>query len=110
MAADGELVTLGGGALRLARPRPDIAGRELEVGLRPEHLFVCEPGPTTLDAVVDWVEALGADTITHVRMRDGSGLNLRLPGTTTARQGDRLCLTAAPDQIHLFDATSGRRA
>ena len=107
---DGRAVRLGGGTLRLATPRPDIAGRALQVGLRPEHLEVGTPGPEMLDATVEWVEALGADTIAHVRLGDGTGLDVRLPGTASARSGDRLGLTAQPDQIHLFKIESGRRA
>ena len=107
---DGGAVRLGGGRLRLEPARPDLAGRELQVGLRPEHLDVREPGAATLDAVVDWVEALGADTIAHVRLADGTGLDVRLPGTATAKAGDRLGLAAHPDHVHLFEIESGKRA
>ena len=107
---DGSTVRLGGGTLRLATPRPDMAGRALQIGLRPEHLEVREPGGTTLEAVVEWVEALGADTIAHVRLADGTGLDVRLPGTVSAVAGDRLGLAAHPDHIHLFEIESGRRA
>jgi sn-glycerol 3-phosphate transport system ATP-binding protein len=110
VAANGAAVTLGGGSLHLAEPRPDIAGRDVEVGLRPEHLTLAEPGAQGIDTVIEWVEALGADTIAHVRLSDGAGVDVRLSGLTEARAGDRVCLAASPTQIHLFDAATGRRA
>ena len=102
--------------LRIAAPREKLqpvpmgSSRELQVGLRPEHMTIAETGAPSLDALVDWVEALGADTIAHMRLADGAGLDVRLPGTTSVRAGDRLRLAAAPAHIHLFAAESGKRA
>ncbi len=107
---DGLAVDLGSGSLPLAAPRADLAGRSLEVGLRPEHLTVGEPGPHALDTRIDWVEALGADTIAHARLADGTGLDVRLPGSSGAVAGERLSLAIPPGEIHLFDLQTGKRA
>jgi sn-glycerol 3-phosphate transport system ATP-binding protein len=109
-AADGAAVALAAGVLPLAEPRPALAGRPLDVGIRPEHLRPVGDGAAGLDAVVEWVEALGADSIARVRLADGATLDVRLPGIDEARPGDRLRLAVEPGQLHLFDVDTGRRA
>ena len=97
-----------------ALPLPQAAGlgegREIDWGVRPEHVELA-PGAADADAevAVDLVEALGADTLVHARLADGGALTLRLPGTTRVREGDRLPLRLPPAALHAFDAVSGRR-
>jgi sn-glycerol 3-phosphate transport system ATP-binding protein len=97
-----------------ALPLPQAAGlgegREIDWGVRPEHVELA-PGAADADAevAVDLVEALGADTLVHARLADGGALTLRLPGTTRVREGDRLPLRLPPAALHAFDAASGRR-
>ena len=97
-----------------ALPLPQAAGlgegREIDWGVRPEHVELA-PGAADADAevAVDLVEALGADTLVHARLADGGVLTLRLPGTTRVREGDRLPLRLPPAALHAFDAASGRR-
>jgi sn-glycerol 3-phosphate transport system ATP-binding protein len=109
-AADGASVALAAGLLPLTEPRPALAGRPLDVGIRPEHLRPVGDGAAGLDAVVEWVEALGADSVARVRLADGATLDVRLPGMDEARSGDRLRLAVEPGQLHLFDVDTGRRA
>ena len=59
--------------------------------------------------MVELAEMLGADTIVHGRLGDGSLLLARLPGTERAKPGERLTLAADPRQLHLFDRETGRR-
>jgi sn-glycerol 3-phosphate transport system ATP-binding protein len=79
------------------------------LGLRPEHLGVAGDGPAPLSLAVEWSEALGADTIVHGRLADGTGLTARVPGSLAPAAGDRLPLAPAPGALHLFDAATGRR-
>ncbi|MBI3452603.1 MAG: TOBE domain-containing protein, partial [Rhodospirillales bacterium] len=76
-------------------------------GIRPEHLHLAPDGALAIAA--DVVEALGADTLIHGRLGDNTILTIRLPGSTRVKEGDQLKLTAAPDNLHLFDRTSGAR-
>ncbi len=111
--ADGSTVTCGGARLLLEDPLPGEAGRDVRVGIRPEHLEAAAPGaPSTtagLDVEIEWVELLGADTVAHGRLADGQALSLRRPGDRPVAAGDRFHLTPAPAHLHLFDPATGRR-
>jgi sn-glycerol 3-phosphate transport system ATP-binding protein len=56
----------------------------------------------------DLVEALGADTIVHGTLGEAP-LLARLPGTHRVATGDEVPLRCAPEHLHVFDATSGKR-
>ena len=66
-------------------------------GLRPEHLRIAARtgAPGELDATVDIVETLGAETIVHVVL-DGRNLPvvIRVPGTCPFAHGDKVALLA----------------
>ena len=99
---DGEAAVEAGGALVPLGcrdvPLPD--GTPVSLGVRPEHL---EPGEGPWEAQVAEVEVLGASTVVHARLRDGSPIALARPGILGARPGDRLRLGARPESLHLFD-------
>jgi sn-glycerol 3-phosphate transport system ATP-binding protein len=82
-------------------------GRPVTIGLRPEHLDLAADGPIPLKT--ELLERLGADTIVHGRLADGTRLVARAAGTLALRLGDTVRLSIAPEHIHLFDAESGRR-
>jgi sn-glycerol 3-phosphate transport system ATP-binding protein len=107
--AAGGAIALPGGAL-LPRPpdgAPLAAGTAVTLGIRPEHIAL--DGDGALTVTVDLAEMLGADTIVHGRLADGTLLLARLPGTARVAPGERLTLAAEPAQLHLFDRTNGRR-
>jgi sn-glycerol 3-phosphate transport system ATP-binding protein len=83
------------------------AGRPVTVGLRPEHLELVADGPIPLRA--ELLERLGADTIVHGRLADGTALLARAAGTLALGLGETVRLTVRPEHIHLFDAESGQR-
>jgi sn-glycerol 3-phosphate transport system ATP-binding protein len=99
-----------GDGTRLPLPSDAVApapGRAVTLGVRPEHLAV---GPDAgLVVTVELAEQLGADTIVHGRLGDGTTLLARLPGTTRVAMGERLPLAARAEQLHLFDRETGRR-
>jgi sn-glycerol 3-phosphate transport system ATP-binding protein len=107
--ADGHVMLDGGAALPLPPGSLVAPGRAVTVGLRPEH-FAVEGAAVSLNLAVDLVEMLGADTIIHGKV-EGAGPSVlaRLPGTARVAAGHRVPLTIAPEQIHLFDAASGKR-
>ena len=82
-------------------------GRPVTVGLRPEHLELAGGGPIPLKT--ELLERLGADTIVHGRLGDGTALVARAPGALALRLGETIRLAIAPGHIHLFDTESGRR-
>jgi len=86
-------------------------GREVTIGIRPEHLTV-ETGQGIGDIAVqvELVEALGADTVVHARLASsGDPLLARLPGSANVKTGDTLHFAITPGEVHLFDRDTGRR-
>ena len=88
------------------------AGRNdrLVFGVRPEHLHVDGTGDTgtAIDAVVEVVEPLGAETIVEVDL-GGEAVTARLKGEHLPSVGSPLRLQVQPRSIYAFDADSGQR-
>ncbi len=82
-------------------------GRDLLLGIRPEHLEPCAPGEADFTAEVDLIEPLGADTLAHGRV-EGTSIIARLPAATHVTEG-ALSLRYAPENRHFFDPQSGAR-
>ena len=108
-------VTLGdgvGGGARLALPagRYDAyAGREVTIGLRPEHLHLAlDDASASLIGAARVVEPLGSDTLVVFDVA-GCELQARLPPRVVRRAGDPVRVAIAPDSIHLFDPGTERR-
>ena len=119
VAQDGGSLEIRGGTARRAEALAisGQAGRELLIGVRPEHL---QPVPETeADLFLDLrlVETLGADTLAHgslpdTKSTDGATKDIftvRLPGSVQVSAGERLALRVAPGALHLFDPDSGHR-
>jgi sn-glycerol 3-phosphate transport system ATP-binding protein len=103
--ATAEGLSVGGAVFRAAQPI--AAGRAVTLGIRPEHLELDAAAPAVrLEA--ELVEALGADTIVHGTL-GGAPLLARLPGTHRVAMGDEVPLRCAPEHLHVFDATTGKR-
>ncbi|MGQ0662448.1 MAG: sn-glycerol-3-phosphate import ATP-binding protein UgpC [Pseudomonadota bacterium] len=112
LAAEGGALQLDGGVrLPLDRPLPGQGGREVTMGLRPEHVEVAgQAGAGGLALTVEIVEALGADTLVHGRLgTNGAVMTVRLPGSTRVNAGEVLALVPHAGQIHLFDPDTGAR-
>jgi sn-glycerol 3-phosphate transport system ATP-binding protein len=103
---NGKVALDGGGSVPITVKL--AAGRELTVGIRPEHLTPCKPSEANLVGSVEVVEALGADTLVHVSV-GGRTTIARLPNGASAEIGEPIALAAARDRIYLFDAGTGAR-
>ncbi|MDK9695822.1 MAG: sn-glycerol-3-phosphate ABC transporter ATP-binding protein UgpC [Siculibacillus sp.] len=88
------------------------------LGIRPEHLVVDEdgrpvptrPGDIRLELAVDAVEAVGAETYIHGRLGgDGLMITAREHGKMLLPPGTSRVFTARRENLHLFDAATGRR-
>jgi multiple sugar transport system ATP-binding protein len=98
-----QLLFAGGGHLPVAAG-PDVApGRDVIVGMRPEHLV---PAPQGLPAVVEVIEPTGADTQLLCRL-GGQEVTVLLRERRDLRVGDALPLAA--QRLYLFDPASGER-
>jgi len=84
-----------------------LNGREVLLGVRPEHLEPCGESEAAFVAAVDLVEPLGADTLAHGTV-EGTRIVVRLTGAQRVSEG-RLPLRFDPAQRHYFEAGSGAR-
>ncbi len=85
-------------------------GKEVVLGIRPEHFRLTEEGNGTMHIKVDHVETLGADTLVHGHVgEDNTFLTVRLPDIHHFEKGTVLPLSVPPEKLHLFDKESGNR-
>ncbi len=114
LMAGGSKVAIGGSlsdALDLSRALGGADGREVTLGIRPEHMLPASGGVSShVDLRVDMVEPLGADTLVHGHFAAANAdVTLRLPGTARHNPGDVLPLSVDPGRLHVFDRESGKR-
>ncbi|MDH2421033.1 sn-glycerol-3-phosphate import ATP-binding protein UgpC [Cobetia amphilecti] len=92
-------------------------GDELTLGIRPEHLQVLgaadalPAGAAELEARIELVEPLGADTLAYCRLQGQSEpLVVRLDGEHAVAEEQKLRLAILPARAHLFGADGKRLA
>ena len=113
--ASGLVAELAGG-IRLAIPADRRAayapflGRDIEVGLRPEHLTDAAtpagPGSQFFEITVDVIEPIGAQSLITFAI-DGTGYVAQGQPQMACGPGERLRLQAEMNQMHLIDVASG---
>jgi len=84
--------------------RPGADGRELVIGIRPEHLELDANG---FLLPIDLIEPLGSETVIIGKLQDGTMLTLKMPGAGVSELALRVSIPAR--HVHVFDATSGLR-
>ena len=96
-------LTLPGGWEALLQP---YDGRQVTLGIRPEHLSLSLPAPKNLPVRVARVEALGSETYLTVMLKEVP-LQVRISPDRPVCLGEELWLAIAPEQVHLFDTETG---
>src|SRR5690606_16797284 len=87
----------------------DWQGREVVLGLRPEHLArAADAEADAVAARVELVEPVGSEVFVNLELA-GRGLVARLPPGPLPEAGGPLRLRADGARAHLFDPASGRR-
>ncbi|MCY4447035.1 MAG: ABC transporter ATP-binding protein [Rhodobacteraceae bacterium] len=74
-----------------------------KLGIRPEHITICESGKGQCDGCIDLVEFLGADTFLVVDAGASGSVSVRVPGETSFQVGQNCGLSFPDAQIHFFD-------
>ncbi len=99
----------GGGHVPLpsARVPDEWAGREVVLGVRPEHLLPAGVGEGLL-ARVEVVEAVGSEAYLHLDFA-GQRLVARLPPQDLPAPGDQIALRPDSARLHFFDPATGTR-
>ncbi|MFO1307107.1 MAG: sn-glycerol-3-phosphate import ATP-binding protein UgpC [Burkholderiales bacterium] len=106
-AGAGRVALNHGGIVRYASGQVET-GRDVIVGIRPEHLVACDPADAFFAGTVELVEQLGADTLSH--LAHGPDLPIvRQPHGEHPEPGATLHVAADPSRVYLFDAQSGAR-
>jgi sn-glycerol 3-phosphate transport system ATP-binding protein len=112
LSADGQSVELPG---NLTLPLtdglvPGYAGKEVVLGIRPEHFELAEDQEGIISLKVDHVELLGADTLVHGHFGDDkTSLTIRLPDVQHFSKNTVLNLSVPSAKLHLFDKKVGYR-
>ncbi|MEK8025964.1 ABC transporter ATP-binding protein [Pseudaquabacterium rugosum] len=86
------------------RPQAPAAARDGAMGLRPEAVSVVAPGLHPVEARIELVEALGAETLIYARTVDGAALVARQSARCAWHAGDAVSLSVDLAQAHWFDA------
>ena len=111
--ADGAYLTLGKHKVKLPEGkanRPELEpyfGKEVIMGLRPEHIHDDEVHLSTqadsvVDAYVEVTEKMGAETYLYLTI-EGSNFIARVDSRSTANAGDTINLAFDLNRVHLFD-------
>ena len=108
----GQARTLDGGALTLTAEQvpQQVRGRQVILGMRPEHMLLNAPG---IHVEVEMVETLGSEQLVHCRYGDSQFVircATRELNDAMAKTGDTIEI--GPDGRHLlhwFDLETGRR-
>ena len=79
--------------------------RDVMVGIRPSALRIASDG---INARVDLVEDLGDSAVLNLDCA-GTLIRVRVAADDIPREGDAVCVTARPEDIHLFDPTTRKR-
>ena len=107
---NGQVILDGGGSIPLqshsAKRAGGLEGRDVIVGIRPEH-FVPPGEGHALSGRVQVVEPLGSDTLIHF-MLGSSTLTARVAPEMRPNPGENLSIGVDPSRIHLFDAATER--
>ncbi len=85
------------------------AGKEVDVGLRPEDLSVQDEGAAgSLSMSVDFVEELGATQLFHGTL-GGAALVIQAQSGLVSTDAGSLALSIDPARVHLFEIDGGAR-
>jgi multiple sugar transport system ATP-binding protein len=88
---------------------PAWLGRDLDVGLRPEHLLRCPAGESPhFGAQLDVIEPIGSEAFAYLRYGPHA-LVARFAPEDLPQPGGILPLRVAPGHCHVFDPATGLR-
>ena len=89
---------------------PEYAGREVTLGIRPEHFKLTEEKEGVVHLSVEHVEQLGADTLVHGKFgADKTSLTVRISDIQQFKKNTILGLEIPRQKLHLFDRDNGKR-
>jgi multiple sugar transport system ATP-binding protein len=91
----------------VARALRSHDGKQVVMGVRPEHLAVGEGAPdSSFDAHVEVVEQLGSEILLETRVGTDSFTVARVPAEMKVAPGDQVRISAQLGRLHFFDPAS----
>jgi sn-glycerol 3-phosphate transport system ATP-binding protein len=112
VSADGRSAVLSGAArIQLSDDGlPAWAGKNIILGVRPEHLELNGHPADGIQLTVDHVELLGADTLVHGHFGEyNSSLVVRLPEVHRLEKNAIIAFSVPPAKLHPFDPETKSR-
>jgi multiple sugar transport system ATP-binding protein len=82
-------------------------GREVLLGIRPEHLSLALPAPKNIHGHIHHLEALGSETYLTVQTPTLT-LQAKVSPDQGVQVGEEVWLAIAPEKVHLFDPVTER--
>lgn len=79
------------------------------IGIRPEHLELCQEGSELISARLELVENLGEYVLVHLLTESGGEFIVKMERMQDVSQGRIMYFTANEEFIHQFDMESGQR-
>src|SRR6185503_1845187 len=87
-----------------ARALQPYEGKQVVMGMRPEHLALGDGAPgSSFDARVEVVEQLGSEILLETRVGADSITVARVPAETKIAPGDQVRISAPSARLHFFD-------
>jgi sn-glycerol 3-phosphate transport system ATP-binding protein len=109
LSADGSQLRLSDGMmLNLPQAKAQWGGRQLTLGIRPEHIQLTTDEQGGVPLIMQTLELLGADNLAHGQW-GGHGVIARLSHETMPAAGSTLYLHLPAQALHFFDTDSGLR-
>jgi sn-glycerol 3-phosphate transport system ATP-binding protein len=107
---DGASVLIAGTPLTLAPARPDLAGKPVTVGFRPEHLTPVDGG-VGFTLILDLIEHLGSDTLLHGHLEGDEKrlITMHVEGHYVEKPEALVVGLKSNSYLHIFDPDSGLR-
>jgi multiple sugar transport system ATP-binding protein len=78
--------------------------QDYTLGIRPEHIYICEKEESDLEVTVDYSEQLGSETYFYCNADNTSQLIVHQTGQYKVTKGDQLFLRLDHSAMHLFGA------
>ena len=99
------LKLLAGAEITLSRPVLNVSiGSQLTMGIRPEHIKLCDLGSATIQANLEISEQLGSESYVYVKTTAAEEITVRVDGEQPiAPRGTQVGLFIPPAKCHLFD-------
>jgi ABC-type sugar transport system ATPase subunit len=101
IASMGSVTLKNGPTLHVPVPRGSLPGRDVTLGLRPEHLRLDREGE--LQAALELVERMGETGYAHLRLSNGVPLVVETKGDPPAAPGETIGVRIEGQQVQYFD-------